>query len=46
MISLTYDLHNGDHGGQETLRILKEYIQRISDEMSLLDKKDGKEGKE
>ena len=33
-------LHNGDRGGQETLRILKEYIQRISDEMSVLDKKD------
>ena len=27
-------------GGQETLRILKGYIQRISDEMSVLDKKD------
>ena len=34
------DLHNGDRGGQETLRILKGYIQRISDEMSVLDKKD------
>ena len=33
-------LHNGDRGGQETLRILKGYIQRISDEMSVLDKKD------
>ena len=37
---LADDLHNGDRGGQETLRILKEYIQRISDEMSVLDKKD------
>ena len=43
---LADDLHSGDRGGQETLRILKEYIQRISDEMSLLDKKDEKEGKE
>ena len=34
---LADDLHEGDKGGQETLRILKEYIQRISDEMSLLD---------
>ncbi len=40
---LADDLHNGDKGGQETLRILKEYIQRISDEMSLLDKKDEEE---
>ena len=37
---LADDLHNGDRGGQETLRILKGYIQRISDEMSVLDKKD------
>ena len=37
---LADDLHAGDHGGQETLRILKEYIQRISSEMSLLDNKD------
>ena len=37
---LADDLHNGDRGGQETLRILKEDIQRISDEMSVLDKKD------
>ena len=44
MISvLADDLHAGDRGGQETLRILKEYIQRISDEMSLLDKKDEEE---
>ena len=34
---LADDLHEGNKGGQETLRILKEYIQRISDEMSLLD---------
>ena len=40
---LADDLHAGDRGGQETLRILKEYIQRISDEMSLLDKKDEEE---
>lgn len=37
---LADDLHNGHRGGQETLRILKGYIQRISDEMSVLDKKD------
>lgn len=37
---LADDLHNADRGGQETLRILKGYIQRISDEMSVLDKKD------
>ena len=41
---LADDLHKGDHEGQETMRILKEYIQRISEEMSLLDKKE--EGKE
>ena len=37
---LADDLHNGDRGGQETRRILKGYIQRSSDEMSVLDKKD------
>ena len=40
---LADDLHERDKGGQETLRILKEYIQRISDEMSLLDNRDAEE---
>ena len=40
---LADDLHAGNSGGQETLNILKEYIQRISSEMSLLDNRDGDE---
>ncbi len=40
---LADDLHEGNKGGQETLRILKEYIQRISDEMSLLDNQEAEE---
>ena len=40
---LADDLHEGNKGGQETLRILKEYIQRISDEMSLLDNQEEEE---
>lgn len=42
-IDLADDLHAGNHAGQETLNILKEYIKRISDEMSLLDNKDKEE---
>ena len=41
---LADDLHDGDKGGQETLRILKEYIHRISSEMSLLDKQEEEDG--
>ena len=37
---LADDLHAGNTGGQETLRIMKEYIQRIYSEMSRLDNKD------
>ena len=29
-----------NRGGKETLNLIKEYLQRISDEMSLLDKKE------
>lgn len=36
---LAEDLADGDKGGAETLNILKEYIQRISDEMAVLDSK-------
>ena len=43
---LAEDLASGDKGGDETLAILKEYIQRISDEMSLLDTKMSTEDKE
>ena len=43
---LAEDLASGDKGGDETLAILKEYIQRISDEMSLLDTKMSAEDKE
>ncbi|MCI8576071.1 MAG: 4Fe-4S dicluster domain-containing protein [Lachnospiraceae bacterium] len=34
---LAGDLHAGNTAGQETMRILKEYIQRISSEMAKLD---------
>ena len=44
MSILAEDLAEGDKGGKETLRILKEYIQRISDEMSLLDWQEEEEG--
>ena len=37
---LADDLQAGNTGGQETLRIMKEYIQRIYSEMSRLDNKD------
>ena len=40
MAILADDLHAGNTGGQETLRIMKEYIQRIYSEMSRLDNKD------
>ena len=36
---LAEDLADGDKGGTETFNILKEYIQRISDEMAVLDSK-------
>ena len=31
------DLHAGNTAGKKTLQVLKEYIQRISDEISKLD---------
>ena len=37
---LVDDIHAGNPGDQETLQILKDYIQRISDEMLLPDNKD------
>jgi len=40
---LADDLHAGNTAGQETIRILGEYIQRISDEMSKLDIQDEEE---
>ena len=40
VVILADDLHAGNTGGQETLRIMKEYIQRIYSEMSRLDNKD------
>ena len=36
--ALADDMAAGEKGGQETLRLLKEYIHKISEDMSRLDK--------
>ena len=40
---LAGDLYAGNTAGQETMRIFKDYIQRISQEISRLDVKDKEE---